>query len=68
MRKYLLMQWAGLVKQSRCRCSEAMEACRHLDGVVTAELISGGLMAVMHFPDRVNTRVIVSSFHNHWAY
>lgn len=33
-------------------------------GVLTAELSPGGLMAVVHFPDGVNTRVIVSSFHD----
>lgn len=58
----VLLQPADLVKQSSSRCSEVMESCQHLDGALTEELIPGGLRAAMHFPDRVNTRVIVPSF------
>lgn len=34
----VLMQSADLVKQSSSRCSEVMENCQHLDGVLTAHL------------------------------
>lgn len=60
----VLLQSAELVRQSSSRCSQLMERCQHLDGLLSAELFPGALMAVMVFPDRVNTRVIVSSFHD----
>lgn len=55
---------ADLVQRRSSRRSEVMETCQRLDGVPTAELSPGGLMAVVHFPDGVNTGVIVSSFHH----
>lgn len=55
---------ADFVQRHSSRRSEVMENCQRLDGVPTAEVSPGGLTAVVHFPDRVNTGVIVSSFHH----
>lgn len=63
-KRTVLLQSAELVRQSSSRCSQLMEHRQHLDGLLSAELFPGALMAVMHFPDGVNTRVIVSSFHD----
>lgn len=60
---------AGFVqRRSSSRRGEVMENCQRLDAAPTAALRPGGLMAVVRFPDGVNTSVIVSSFHHGWAH